>query len=69
MSKKIKITESQLKTLLERKHSYKEQANEEKFDEMDQIEDKDKEKIEVEEETPVVNESIEKIKSNFRRFL
>lgn len=69
MSKKIKITESQLKTLLERKHSYKEQANEEKFDEMDQIEDKDKEKVEVEEETPVVNESIEKIKSNFRRFL
>lgn len=69
MSKKIKITESQLKTLLERKHSYKEQANEEKFDEMDQIEDKDKEEIEVEEETPVVNESIEKIKSNFKRFL
>ena len=29
----------------------------------------DKEKVDVEEESPVVNESIEKIKSNFRRFL
>lgn len=69
MSKKIKITENQLKMLMERKHSYPEQANEEKFDEMDQIKDEDKEKIDVEEESPVVNESIEKIKSNFKRFL
>ena len=69
MSKKIKITENQLKMIMERKHSYAEQANEEKFDEMDQLKDEDKEKVDVEEEAPVVNESIEKIKSNFKRFL
>ncbi len=67
MSKTIRITESQLKNLIERKHSYKEQSNEEVFDEMDQLKDGDKEKIDVE-ETPV-NESLEKIKSNFKRFL
>lgn len=69
MSKKIKITENQLKMIMERKHSYPEQANEEKFDEIDQLKDEDKEKVDVEEKSPVVNESIEKIKSNFRRFL
>jgi hypothetical protein len=69
MSKRIKITENQLKMIVERRHSYPEQANEENFDEMDQIEDKDKEEIDVEEESPVVTESIEKIKSNFKRFL
>ena len=67
MSKTIRITESQLKNLIERKHSYKEQSNEEVFDEMDQLKDGDKENIDVE-ETPV-NESLEKIKSNFKRFL
>ncbi len=67
MSKTIRITESQLKTLIERKHSYKEQSNEEVFDEMDQLKDDDKEDVDVE-ETPV-NESLEKIKSNFKRFL
>lgn len=67
MGKKIKISESQLKMIVERKHSYKEETNEEIFDEMEQIEDKDKEDIDVE-ETPI-NESIEKIKSNFKRFL
>jgi len=69
MSKKIKITETQLKMIMERKHSYAEDTNEEKFDEMNQLKDEDKEKVDVEEESPVVNESIEKIKSNFRRFL
>jgi hypothetical protein len=69
MSKKIKITESQLKMIMERKHSYAEDTNEEKFDEINQLKDEDKEKVDVEEESPVVNESIEKIKSNFRRFL
>ena len=69
MSKKIKITENQLKMIMERKHSHPKQANEEKFDEIDQLKDEDKEKVDVEEESPVVNESIEKIKSNFRRFL
>ena len=44
MSKKIKITESQLKMIFERKHSYSHQENEEVFDEFDQLEDDDKEK-------------------------
>ena len=48
MSKKIKITESQLKMIFERRHSYSHQENEEVFDEFDQIEDDDKEKIDVE---------------------
>jgi hypothetical protein len=67
MSKKIKISESQLKMIVERKHSYKSETKEEVFDEIDQIEDKDKEEIDVE-ETPI-NESVQKIKENFRRFL
>lgn len=67
MSKKIKITENQLKMIFERKHSYKEETNEENFENIDQLEDKDKEDIDVE-ETPI-NESIEKIKTNFKRFL
>lgn len=65
--KKIKITESQLKTLMERKHSYQEETNEETFDDMDQI--NAPEKTDEIEETEVMNESIEKIKTNFRRFL
>jgi hypothetical protein len=67
MSKKIKITENQLKMIMERKHSYQETANEETFDEMNQLKDDDAEKIDVEETE--INESISKIKSNFRRFL
>ena len=67
MSKKIKITENQLKMIMERKHSYVEQANEEVFDEMEQLKDEDKEEPEVG-ETPI-NESIEKVKKNFKRFL
>ena len=67
MSKTIRITESQLKTLIERKHSYKEQANEEVFDEMEQLKDGDKEDVDVEEVE--VNESLNRIKSNFKRFL
>ena len=47
MSTKIKITESQLKMIFERRHTYA-QENEEVFDEIDQIEDKDAEKIDVE---------------------
>lgn len=67
MSKKIKITENQLKMIMERKHSYAEQANEEVFDEMEQLKDEDKEDVKVE-EIPL-NESIEKVKKNFKRFL
>lgn len=67
MSKKIKITENQLKMIFERKHSYQEETNEEKFENIDQLEDEDKQDIDVE-ETPI-DESVEKIKSNFKRFL
>jgi hypothetical protein len=70
MSKKIKISESQLKMIMERKHSYIQQTNEEEFETFDQLKDENQEKIEVEEEKEeVVNESIEKIKSEFKRFL
>jgi hypothetical protein len=48
MSKRIKITESQLKTIMERKHSYQE-TNEEEVSDMDQLDDKDKEEVEVKE--------------------
>jgi hypothetical protein len=86
MSKKIKISESQLKTIMERKHTYVGDTNEEEKFDIDQLEDKDKEKIkvtkpeevkeqdfEMDPETPEVdemmNESIKKIKNNFKRFL
>ncbi len=74
MSKKIKISESQLKTIMERKHSYQE-TNEEEVTDMDQLEDKDQEEVdvkepeEVKEEDSMMNESIQKIKDNFKRFL
>lgn len=47
MSKKIKISESQLKTIMERKHTYAGDTNEEEKFDIDQLEDKDKEKIKV----------------------
>jgi hypothetical protein len=47
MSKKIKISESQLKTIMERKHTYVGDTNEEEKFDIDQLEDKDKEKIDV----------------------
>ncbi len=74
MSKKIKITESQLKTIIERKHSYQE-TNEEEVSDMDQLEDKDQEEVDVKEpedvneEDSLMNESVQKIKENFKRFL
>ncbi len=74
MSKKIKITESQLKTIMERKHSYQE-TNEEEVSDMDQLDDKDQEEVEVKEpedikeQDELMNESFKKIKSNFKRFL
>lgn len=87
MSKKIKITESQLMAIMERRHTYAGDTNEEEKFDIDQLEDKDKEKIDVEtteemkeqspndseinvgEEDEMVNESIEKIRNNFKRFL
>jgi hypothetical protein len=49
MRKKIKISESQLKTIMERKHTYVGDTNEEEKFDIDQLEDKDKEKIDVKE--------------------
>jgi len=49
MSKKIKITESQLKVIMERRHTYKMDTNEEEKTDFDQLEDKDQEDIDVEE--------------------
>lgn len=74
MSKKIKITESQLKTLLEKRHSYKEEPKEEKMDELQEPKEEEEECKEcgekMEEITqPVVNEHVEKLKSDFKRFL
>lgn len=48
MSKKIKISESQLKTIMERKHSYQE-TNEEEVTDMNQLKDKDQEEVDVKE--------------------
>jgi hypothetical protein len=47
MSKKIKISESQLKAIMERRHTYAGDTNEEEKFDIDQLEDKDKEKIKV----------------------
>ena len=47
MSKKIKISESQLKTIMERRHTYAGDTNEEEKFDIDQLEDKDKEKVKV----------------------
>jgi len=51
MSKKIKITENQLKMIFERKHTYKQETNEEEFETIDQLEDEDKEEIKVGEQS------------------
>ena len=67
MSKKIRITESQLKNLMERKHSYQEQANEEEVTDIEQLKDEDQE-VPKTEETPI-NEAVEKLKTDFKRFL
>ena len=75
MNKKIKISESQLKTIMERRHTYAGDTNEEEKFDIDQLEDKDKEKVkvtkpeEVEEQDSLMNESIKNIKNNFKRFL
>lgn len=74
MSKKIKITESQLKTLLEKRHSYMEEPKEEKVEEVKEPKEEEEEcdecgeKMEEVSQT-VVNEHVEKLKSDFKRFL
>lgn len=75
MAKKIKITESQLRTIMERRHTYAMDTNEEEKTDFDQLEDKDQEEVdvkepeEVKEEDSMMNESIQKIKDDFKRFL
>lgn len=68
--KKIKITESQLKMIMERRHSFVAQETDESV-EIEQNEEEECDecwsKNEDESEEPI-NESVEKIKSNFKRF-
>jgi hypothetical protein len=70
--KKIKITESQLKMIMERRHSFVAQETDESV-EMEQNEEEecdecwDKEENEEPTEEPI-NESVEKIKASFKRF-
>jgi hypothetical protein len=70
--KKIKITESQLKMIMERRHSFVAQETDESVEieqneeeECDECWSKDGKKEDTEEP---INESVEKIKSNFKRF-
>ena len=68
--KKIKITESQLKSLMERRHSFVSQETDESVEieqneeETEECEDCQSEK----EDDQTVNESIEKLKVSFKRF-
>ena len=71
--KKIKITESQLKMIMERRHSFVAQETDESV-EMEQNEEEVCEECDsedgIENETDdLVNESVEKIKASFKRFL
>jgi Tfp pilus assembly PilM family ATPase len=79
MSKKIKITESQLNMLMERRHTYSPKKEEEEMKddvkETEEMEPKEEEecnecgeKMEDSSE-PMVNEQIEKIRAQFKRFL
>ena len=49
MGKKIKISESQLKTIMERRHTYQVETNEEEVTDIDQLDDKDQEEVDVKE--------------------
>ena len=70
--KKIKITESQLKSLMERRHSFiNQETNEEESVEIETNEEESEpcEECQSEEEKDqTVNESIEKLKTSFKRF-
>ena len=67
--KKIKITESQLKMIMERHHSFVAQETDESV-EMDQNEDEVCEECDSEDDNTEgpINESVEKIKASFKRF-
>jgi len=73
MSKKIKITEEQLKMLMERKHSYKDDIEEEtssdmEVDEEEECDEEEKPTPPSEEETKN-NQVYESIRASFKRFL
>jgi hypothetical protein len=70
--KKIKITESQLKMIMERRHSFVAQETDESV-EMEQNEGEECEECDSkdgneEEADELMNESVEKIKASFKRF-
>jgi hypothetical protein len=75
MGTKIKITEEQLKTIMERRHTYLGDANEEVDMDSETLETEMEEEVEEVEETEEtlesseINESLLKIKSEFKRFL
>ena len=74
MSKKIKITEEQLKMLVERKHSYKDDIEEETSSEVevDEEEDCDEKKdmpTPPSEEETKNNQVYESIRASFKRFI
>lgn len=83
MSKKLIITESQLKTIIERKHSYRDNSPEGEMEEGEMMdaesaivkpeeESYEMDEMEFNEEDDIedeMNESLKAIKANFKRFL
>jgi hypothetical protein len=85
MSKKLIITESQLKTIIERKHSYVDNSPEGEMEEgemmgaesaivkpeeeVEEIDDMEFDEEEMDVEDEMMNESLKAIKANFKRFL
>jgi hypothetical protein len=64
MGKKFKITEDQLKRLVENKNKFQEEPIESTEEEMVDLPEEEEETDDTQ-----INESIEKIKSQFKRFL
>lgn len=85
MSKKLIITESQLKSIIERKHSYVDNSPEGEMEEgemmgaesaiikskedVEEMNDMEFDEEEMDTEDEMMNESLKTIKSNFKRFL
>lgn len=65
--KKIKITETQLKMIMERRHSFVSQETDESVEIEQNEDDTEDNNPEEDSETPI-NESAEKIKASFKRF-
>lgn len=77
MSNKLKITEGQLKKLMERKHSYIDNSANIEVEEVDiivnsesEVEESDNVEYNKKEESKdeMINESLKSIKENFKRF-